>query len=298
MSATTPPTPLARLRRIGARGARALGLRRNAELQQRLRKVRTQRDTARARLKQATAARDAARARVADLTGQLDQARASAGTGTERTDLSYLFIVTYGRSGSTLLQGILSSIPGYLIRGENGGVLTDLFRFHDTVRHHRERLARPEPLGPEHPWWGIDGYPEATALARMRALMLDTVLRPEPGTRVIGFKEITWLPERAHDLLEFTQAVFPGARFILNTRDLSDVARSKWWARRPDAMEELMRIESSYAAAVDALGPHGFRVHYDDYVGDPGSLRGLFAWLGEPFDEQRVRNVMAVRHSY
>src|SRR5688572_1085508 len=35
--------------------------------------------------------------------------------------LGHLFIVTYGRSGSTLLQGVLNSIPGYLIRGENDG---------------------------------------------------------------------------------------------------------------------------------------------------------------------------------
>ena len=39
----------------------------------------------------------------------------------------YLIVVTYGRSGSTLLQSILQSIPGYSFTGENNNVLLPLF---------------------------------------------------------------------------------------------------------------------------------------------------------------------------
>ena len=33
--------------------------------------------------------------------------------------MDHVFVMTYGRSGSTLLMGILNSIPGWLLRGEN-----------------------------------------------------------------------------------------------------------------------------------------------------------------------------------
>lgn len=299
-----PTSQMARLRRLAGRGARALRLRRGTDrtpqLQARLAKVREERNVARAKLAKASSARDALRAERDALLARLERQHAeeAVASGRDRTDLSYLFVVTYGRSGSTLLQGILSSTPGVMIRGENGGALTALFDFHTTIRHHQQRLARPEPLPPSHPWWGIDGYPEATALREMRQLMLDTVLRPEPDTRVVGFKEITWLPEQVSDFLEFVRAVFPGARFVLNTRDLDDVARSKWWAGRPNARAELEAMEQAYVHAVSTLGDDGFRVHYDDYVAEPGRLRGLFEWLGEEFDEERIRQVMAVRHSY
>ena len=93
--------------------------------------------------------------------------------------------------------------------------------------------------------------------------------------------------------------VFPGARFVLNTRNLEDVAASKWWARNPNALTELQAMEKQYVEALDAFGDDVvFRVHYDAYVADPTVLRGLFEWLGEEFDEQRVRGVMDVRHSY
>ena len=47
------------------------------------------------------------------------------------------------------------------------------------------------------------------------AIVLETVLRPDPDTRVVGFKEIYWMPERLPDYLAFIRAVFPGARFVL-----------------------------------------------------------------------------------
>ena len=239
---------------------------------------------------------------VAGQAAELERLRATddVARGRERPDLSYLFVVTYGRSGSTLLQGILSSTPGVMIRGENGAVLQDLFRFHDTASGHRDRLTanRVNQIPETHPWWGIDGYRDETALRDMRTLMLETVLRPDPGTRVVGFKEIYWMPERMPDYIAFVRAVFPGARFVLNTRNLDDVAKSKWWARRPDARHELERIEKQYVDALAALGDHAYRVHFDDYVADPSVLRGLFEWLGEPWDEDRVRAVMARDHSY
>lgn len=295
---------LRRLRRLSGRAARARrgGPSESAlpRLQARLARLRIDRDAAREKLTRALAARDEQEQRAASLATELERVRAegAVASGRDRPDLSYLFVVTYGRSGSTLLQGILSSVPGVMIRGENGGVIDHLFRFHDTVRGHRERLARPGGLPPSHPWWGIDGYADDSALRNLRTLLLETVLRPAPDTRLVGFKEIDWPVERLPEVLEFVRAVFPGARFVLNTRDLHDVARSKWWARQPDALGRLRTMESAFVEALDRLGDDAYRVHYDDYVADPAVLRGLFEWLGEDFDEDRVREVMLVRHSY
>lgn len=291
---------LRRLRRAAGRSARAVGLRRSTDVSARLAKARAELDAARAKLAKAVSARDAQARQTESLAAELERVRAedAVASGRDRTDLSYLFVVTYGRSGSTLLQGILSSTPGVVIRGENGGVLEQLFLFHDTLRGHRERLRRAEPLPPSHPWWGVDGYVDATALRDIRTLLLETVLRPEPDTRVVGFKEIDWMTDRLPEQLTFVRAVFPGARFVLNTRDLAHVAASKWWARNPNALAELQAMEQRYARALDAFGDDVYRVHYDDWVANPGALRGLFEWMGEEFDESRVRAVMDVPHSY
>ncbi len=296
-----------RLRTAAARSLGVLGLERSARrrnVERKLAKARTERDAARRTAAGAEESAGALARRAEVLTEQLEGMRASAdlAAGRDRADLRYVVVVTYGRSGSTLLQGILSSTPGVMIRGENGGLLLDLYRLHTTATGHRDRLARPTPLPPEHPWWGIDGYRDATAFRAFRTLMLETVLRPEPGARTVGFKEIDWIredmPGALPGVLAFTRNVFPGVRFVLNTRNLDDVARSKWWAGRPDALDRLRAMEQEYVDALAVFGDDVYRVHYDDYVADPIVLRGLFAWLDLDFDEERVRAVMAVRHSY
>jgi len=231
---------------------------------------------------------------------QLQEARDAQATGPatgEPDNLRFLFIVSYGRSGSTLLQGIMSSIPGYLIRGENGGVAYHLYRFHTTASA-RVAARRARWNSPQSAWFGIGGYPQELALREMRRLLLTTIIRPERDSRVVGFKEIRWLQEDLHDYVDFLRAVFPGARFVVNTRKLDDVVVSKWWAQDPEARQVVAAAESRMLELLDRLGDDAFHVHYDDYVHSPGKLGGLFDWLGEEFDEARVADVMSKRHSY
>ena len=210
-------------------------------------------------------------------------------------DLGYLFVMTYGRSGSTLLQGVLNTIPGYLIRGENRNALTHLHAFHATMLAERNRLSRS--TSPTDPFYGVEGYPPRRALAGIRKLVVSTVLRPGPDTRVTGFKEIRWYHEQVEEYVDFLRAVFPGARFVVNTRNHDDVLRSKWWTRTPDPAVTLQERERRMLAIAESLGDAAYRVHYDDWVTDPPVLAGMYQWLGETYDEAVVREVLAVRHS-
>ncbi|WP_243060522.1 sulfotransferase [Nocardioides sp. SR21] len=212
-------------------------------------------------------------------------------------DLDYLFMVTYGRSGSTLLMGVLNTIPGYLIRGENRDALHHLYRFHSTMLAESSRVPRRRVRQPTHPFYGIAGFPPERSIRQIRRLASDTVLRPDEDTRVTGFKEIRWYRPDLEEYVAWLQQVFPGARFLVNTRNHEDVLKSKWWAEGDDKSEHLADVERRILALADSLGDAAYRVHYDDYVADPGVLRGMFEWLGEPFDEASVRETMAVRHS-
>jgi hypothetical protein len=237
--------------------------------------------------------RDALRADVARLQRRLRRLEADR---REHGDYRYVFVMAYGRSGSTLLQAILNSTPGVLVRGENRALPYHLHRFHRSAVEDAA-WAGDAARRRVNPFFGIRDYPADLAVTRMRELLLDTVLRPEPGTRVLGFKEIRWYQEDLPDYLDFLRQVFPGARFVLNTRRLEDAARSSWWADRPDAYERLREVEAMMLSAAQPLGPAVFHLRYDEYVADPGRLRALFSWLDVPFDEARVRKVMERRYA-
>ena len=231
---------------------------------------------------------------VDELGGQLAQAN-HPGASDDR-ELGFVFVATYGRSGSTLLQGILNDIDGYLIRGENGGALHRLYRYHaQLMSQHRAGRVGAEPTDS---WYGIGAYSDDLAMPALRRLVLSTLLRPEPTTRVIGFKEIKWTYDDLDEYVGFLTRLFPGSRFIVNTRNLADVAQSKWWARTENAAEQLERTQQRLLALAEPLGDAFFHVHYDDYVSEPERLATLFTWLGEPFDVDRVRAVLNVPHGY
>lgn len=213
------------------------------------------------------------------------------------SELQHVFVMTYGRSGSTLLMGILNSIPGWLLRGENRHAMRHLYDFHRSGLVEKARVDPARASQPTHPWFGIESFPEDVSLARIRDLAEATLLRPEPDTRVSGFKEIRWYDEDLADYLGFLRQVFPGTRFVLNTRNLEDVAASNYWTHKDDPLGQVQRIEAKMLAAAEGLGDAVHRVHYDDYVADPGALRGLFDWLGEDFDLAAVEAVLATPHS-
>jgi hypothetical protein len=212
-------------------------------------------------------------------------------------NLGFLFVVTYGRSGSTLLMGVLNSIPGFLVRGENWDALHHLFRFHQTLEEGSRRWDRARLRQRTHPFFGAGDFPEQRSLQRIRELVVDTVLRPREDTRVTGFKEIRWYRDDVDEYVGWLRRVFPGARFVVNTRDHEEVRRSGWWAKRPENAAALPLVEARILALAESLGDAAYRLHYNDYVADPSVLRGLFEWLGEPFDADAVGEVLATRHS-
>ncbi|WP_323793721.1 sulfotransferase [Nocardioides sp.] len=214
-------------------------------------------------------------------------------------ELSYLFVMTYGRSGSTLVSGLLNALPGYLIRGENEHALHHLFSYHRTLAGLKERWPSKVSRVATHPFFGIGDVPVKRSVGDVRRLALSTVLRPEDATRVVGFKEIRWYHQDMEEYVAWLREVFPGARFLVNTRNNDDVLSSGWWAKGdPDHNRaHLAETEERLLAVAADLGEAAYRVHYDDYVADPTTLRGLYDWLGEPWDEASVRATLAVRHS-
>ena len=219
-------------------------------------------------------------------------------TTAHRDEFGYVFVVTYGRSGSTLLMGLLNSVPGYLIRGENWDALHHLFRFHRTLAEGSRRWDPARLRQRTHPFFGAGDFPVERSIEGTRRLVLDTVLRPRDDTRVTGFKEIRWWRHEDLDAyVGWLREVFPGARFLVNTRDHAAVLKSKWWAKGGDNSEHLADIEQRLLATAARLGDAAYHVHFDEYVADPTTLAPMFAWLGEEYDEASVKQTMTKKHS-
>jgi sulfotransferase family protein len=209
----------------------------------------------------------------------------------------YVFIVTYGRSGSTLLMSLLNTIPGYRINGENYNALYRLYQADAAISKAHEKHSDSRHLAAQGAWYGAPRMrPE-----RFRSEVVDSfvthVLRPEPGDRVLGFKEIRYIKSDMPDLagfLGFLLHTFPDCKIIFNHRNIADVAQSSWWANSGKSAEKLAAADARMLAIPD--DEHHYHFSYDEIDDSLAAIRKLFAFLDEELDEPAVRRVLDVRH--
>ena len=214
----------------------------------------------------------------------------------------YVFVVTYGRSGSTLVQNLLNSIPGYCIRGENANSLAHLANaWYVAEGEEAMRGARKSGIttDPAHPWYGAELLRPMVYGRSLADVFVREVLRLPPDTRVAGFKEIRlhtdpWL---FRPCLQFMRAFFPGARFLFNTRSPAAVVKSGWWAKLPEdrVRADLRAAETLFDAWIASHPAECLKLHYDDYADQPQALRPLFDFLGESFKADQVARIMEQR---
>ncbi|TCP58451.1 sulfotransferase family protein [Rhodovulum bhavnagarense] len=234
--------------------------------------------------------------------GRPDHARPEHARPEHARPVRHVFVVTYGRSGSTVLQHLMNRLPGVCIRGENHNLSYHLARAwaglaeNEATQSHRRK---GNTLGPTHPWYGSEQV-DPDGLGRDLAHVLaERVLAVPPGTEIAGFKEIRWHQDAAFfgRHLEFLRRFFADSRFIFNTRDHAAVAQSGWWRDcDPGWVRETLaaadRLFAEYAAANPGLC---WQVRYDDYAGDAQALRPVFEALGRPYDGALCAEVLGER---
>lgn len=230
----------------------------------------------------------------------------------------YVFVVTYGRSGSTLTQSLLNSIPGYCIRGENGNIPYFLARAanfvmsNDMYKWRREDLPksiedrRPylqKILGqPFDPWAGAEDVDPIDFTYSMMDLFVEKILKPSYECRVSGFKEIRFHedPRFFQTYMGILRDTFPNARFLFQTRNHDDVAKSSWWAKHPKeiVLKELQRAESLFKEFSEENTQNSFTISYERYAEGSSYVQEIFDFLGEPHDISATEAILnrTLRH--
>ncbi len=217
--------------------------------------------------------------------------------------LRFVTVVTYGRTGSTVLQAALNALPGVIVRGENYSALRGLNAYVQAIAETADRHHAGKPT---HPWFGSARLSPPDVVADLRRHVVDTVLRPRPDTTWLGFKEVRYEPGHFpsyDDLLNyllFLDKLLPGICYVVNVRDPQEAAKSGWWPGNENALEVLATTRSWLTDATDdltrILGPRrAALLDYDAWSADPQVLIDAFAGLGLPSDDAAVRAAVGER---
>jgi len=220
----------------------------------------------------------------------------------------HLFVVTFGRTGSTLLQGILNSLPACTIYGENEGFLMHLFEAFEGLSAAHNRLKNPKFDTSKNPWFGSSRYTEKALLSEFREFADRILFSKRPSlskdqAEIVGFKEIRHIFIGTKDLtkyLEFLLKLYPDARFIFHSREVTAVLASGWW-KKNDPVHTRRQIASFESTAADFTASHpevSICTTYDQLLSDRETWSEICRFLNVEYDEGVFEATVALNHSY
>ena len=218
-----------------------------------------------------------------------------------RDDYNYLFIVTYGRSGSTILARLLNEDPTFLIRGENRNALRYLVR---SMLLARSVAPTKSVFGDnvDDPWYGASSIQIRDYQTALVNAFVAHVLAPKPRTRTIGFKEIRFgPPPRGMDDTEFDRyietvlEVFPGSRIIFNIRPWEQVAKSAWYARSaPESVREFITTcDDRFMRAAERFPARTRVFSYENLKPSDEKLLELLSFAGSSLGASDIERVLS-----
>lgn len=211
----------------------------------------------------------------------------------------HIFIVTYGRSGSTLLMGYLNSFPGICVRGENNGALLGIYRSIRSVQ--KARYGGAIAKRPTHPWFGFHEVDAARYERRLIEVFVQEMLRPLSDTETIGFKEIRHgdiFIDDLDDYIDFLLNAFDRAGVIMHTRDIKKTLASGWIKESEVIKKRVSDLHDAMSASRFHGDPRCHITHHDSLWSDQGHAMALARFLGREFDRESWCATLAERHSY
>ena len=204
----------------------------------------------------------------------------------------FIVVLGQGRSGSTLINRLLNSVPGVRISGENNRALDHLSEFVKCLSNIKNAgddsffaLAWARPPG-------INNLIES---------MHNTILalyNPGGQFAVFGFKEIRY--GKNYDQLTkdvaFIRKLFPNLRIIFNVRDTASCVKSRWWAANQEKSCKILNtMRQNFERYYLENRNYCYWMPYEELRKGSPVLRGMFDFLDIQFEADYERELEIVK---
>jgi hypothetical protein len=218
------------------------------------------------------------------------------------TNLNYssIIVVTYGRTGSTLLQGLLNTINGVTVLGENDNAFYHLYMYQKTIK---ETSLRHNGEAPNGPFYGCS-MPRHELTAEAIRNVINAYFysaKTITGAHCVGFKEVKYyqIGSNLTEYLDFLNQNFPNPLFIFLSRAHKEIVQSGWWSDMPpqEVIAQISEVETT-ARNFAQKQKNTYLIDYNDVIEENETLRNLFHKIGASYNSHRARVVFNTPHSY
>lgn len=212
-----------------------------------------------------------------------------------------IIIVTYGRTGSTLLQGIVNQIPGCVVRGENYNFIYKIYEAYKKLQHAKKMESEENSKynTPQHSWYGASQF-DLELFINSQKEMIKKLLIGDSSAQYYGFKEIRYfgILDELEEFIQFLELVMEDVAIVFNVRNSSDVANSSWWkeTNKTKLIPKLDRIQNEFKTLAQKK-ENSFYFDYDELMQDSMIVQKLYEFLDVAFDVEKIKTVLSIEHS-
>ena len=206
-----------------------------------------------------------------------------------------VIILGQGRSGTTLAQRVLNTIPNSYIAGENNNFWYHIFKAQKAWEYIPTWEVKIAEKAGQKPfsyntkidaykpcWWNKEYETKSQGVEQIFKTLFKLNYELPSNQTLVGFKEIRFPEEyeEFHAYLDWWKELFPDIYFIFTVRNIDAVTRSGWW--KPKDKEKLKNQESLLRSRKD-----GYLIEYEN-----PDWKGLFNFIGEEYNEKEVKRIL------
>ncbi len=219
------------------------------------------------------------------------------------TKMNYksILIVTYGRSGSTLLQGVLNSIDGIHIRGENMEFCWHLYNAWKALSESRQYVSLENSMLLTSPWYGSEQLSPDGFLRDAKRIVKEQLTTGLPDNICYGFKEIRYIDhlDELELYIGFLCKIFPDPLILFNTRDHDAVSISGWWKDADtQALKKTLKKADDAFRIYSMSHANCYVMRYERLIQGTDKLGSFFNYLGVNPNVERIEQTLLKKHSY
>lgn len=162
--------------------------------------------------------------------------------------MEFLIVLSYARSGSTVVQRVLNTSDDVFISGEKLNLISSLHSFvknMEYVKHDLPKIFSNIDLNDDkNPMFNSNNINIDGLINDLVNTTIKNIIAPYENKTIIGWKENFISPvelgnDKALELLQFACKIFPNLKFIINIRDAQKTSESTVWKLKNNSFEEI-----------------------------------------------------------
>lgn len=198
--------------------------------------------------------------------------------------MKFILIVCTGRSGSTTLQRIISTLPNSNITGEKAGAISHILKSYKSLKittsHHIKNKKNPA-------WYNTFDIEQVKQ--NIKRLIL-SILDYKEGNKIVGFKDINYYNQNNIYILDEFLKLFPNTKIICHIRDPLSQSKSGWWKNKPNSLNKLEK-SNEYLKQYAKQNTNCYLSHFE-HLFKIEEIKKLGEFLGETFNEKEYYDII------